>query len=177
MRKFPVWTTTIWITIGCLLFAVAAAAWAQVGRKAGLWETTSTMTWQKSPMPAGMTMPAGMNSPFGGASHTIQVCLTQAMVDKYGAPMPQGRGGCSSSNIQLKTNGMTADWICTGRMAGKGTVEGTWIDANHSTSKVHFEGSMQMGPNSVPVEYTIIANSTYKGADCGTVKPLPTTDN
>jgi hypothetical protein len=35
---------------------------------------------------------------------------------------------------------------------------------------------MQMGPNAVPVEYTITATSTYKGADCGSVKPLPMPD-
>ena len=35
-------------------------------------------------MPDGMTMP-------GGGPHTTQVCLTQAMIDKYGAPMPQSR--------------------------------------------------------------------------------------
>ena len=172
MRKFP-----IWITTGCCLIAVTLAAWAQANRKPGLWEMTSTMTWQKSPMPEGVTMPPGSNSPFGGGAHTSQVCLTQAMIDKYGAPVPQSRGGCTTSNIQLKPNGMTADWICTGMMAGKGTLVGTWTDPDHSTSTVHFVGSMQMGPNSVPVEYTISATSAYKGADCGSVKPLPTPDN
>jgi len=168
MRRFP-----LWITIGGIAFAVAVAAWAQVGRKAGLWEMNSTMTWQKSPMLAGMSMPQNTNSPFGGGTHTSQVCLTQAMIDKYGAPIPQSRGGCTTSNIQLKPNGMTADWTCTGMMAGKGTLVGTWTDADHSTSTVHFVGSMQMGPNTMPVEYTISATSAYKGADCGSVKPMP----
>jgi hypothetical protein len=167
MRKFP-----IWITMGCCLVAVSVRASAQAGRKAGLWEMTSNMTWQKSPMPAGMSMPPGANSPFGGGAKTSQVCLTQAMIDKYGAPVPQSRGGCTTANIQLKPNGMTADWICTGMMAGTGTLVGTWTDPDHSTSTVHFVGSMQMGPNSVPVEYTISATSAYKGADCGSVKPL-----
>jgi hypothetical protein len=61
-------------------------------------------------------------------------------------------------------------------MAGKGTVESSWTDSDHSTSKVHFTGSMQMGPNATPVEYTIVANSVYKGADCGNVKPPPMPD-
>jgi hypothetical protein len=30
-----------------------------------------------------------------------------------------------------------------------------------------------MGANSSPVEYTVESTSTYKGADCGSVKPLP----
>ena len=100
MRKIA-----IWITMGCCFLVVTLAAGAQANRKPGLWEMTSTMTWQQSPMPAGMTMPAGTNSPFGGGAHT-----------------------------------------------------------------------MQMGANAVPVEYTIVASSAYKGADCGSVKPLPVPD-
>ncbi len=171
MRK-----THLWITIACCLFFVAIFAWAQ-GRKPGLWEMTSTMTWQHSPMPAGMTLPPGANSPFGGSAHTTQVCITQAMIDKYGAPVPQSHGNqCQVSNVQKTPNGMTGDWICTGPMAGKGTVESSWTDADHATSKVHFAGSMQMGPNATPIEYTIVASSVYKGADCGSVKPMSMPD-
>jgi hypothetical protein len=136
---------------------------------------TSTMTWQKSPMPPGMSMPMGANSPFGGGARTTQVCLTQQMIDKYGSPPPQsGSNQCQMSNIVKKTNTMSADWVCSGAMAGKGTVEAAWTDADHATSKVHFLGSMQMGPNATPVEYTIESTSVFKGADCGSVKPLPT---
>jgi hypothetical protein len=158
------------------LAAVAIAAWAQASRKPGLWEMSSTMTWQQSPLPPGVTMPAGPNSPFGGGAHTSQVCVTQAMIDKYGAPVPQSRGGCQISNVQMKTGSMTADWTCTGMMAGKGTVESSWTDSDHAATKIHFTGAMQMGANSTPIEYTIAASSTYKGADCGSVKPVPMPD-
>ncbi len=165
MRK-----TRVWITAGFCFFFMAAFAAAQANRKPGLWEMTSTMTWQQSPMPGGMTMP-------GGGAHTTQVCITQAMIDKYGAPVPQSRNNqCQVANVQMKTGGMTADWICTGPMTGKGTVESSWTDPDHSTSKVHFVGSMQMGPNATPVEYTIVAASAYKGSDCGSVKPAPMPD-
>ena len=94
------------------------------------------------------------------------------MIDRYGAPIPQSRNGeCQVSNVVMKAGGMTADWICTGRMAGKGTVESSWTDSDHSTTKVHFVGNMQMGPNSKTIEYTIEATSQYKGADCGSVQP------
>ena len=76
----------------------------------------------------------------------------------------------------MKATGMTADWVCTGRMAGKGTVESSWADPDHAKGKVHFVGSMQMGPNSKPIEYTIETSSVYKGPDCGSVKPLPIPD-
>jgi hypothetical protein len=159
------------LTMGFCLFAITMLALAQSLRKPGLWEMTSTMTWQQSPMPAGMTMPAGANSPFGGGPRTTQVCLTQAMIDKYGGPSPQGRE-CQVTNIVLRANGMTADLMCSGRMSGKGTLESSWTDPDHTKSKVHFTGNMQMGPNPTPVEYTIESVSTFKGADCGSVKPL-----
>jgi hypothetical protein len=57
-------------------------------------------------------------------------------------------------------------------MTGKGSVEATWTDPDHATSKVHFLGSMQMGPNATPVEYTIESTSAFKSADCGSVKPI-----
>lgn len=171
MRK-----NSIAVLLGLCIAAVSLAAWAQANRKPGLWEMNSTMTWQKSPLPPGMTMPPGASSPFGGGAHTSQVCVTQAMIDKYGAPVPESRGGCQVSNVQMKSNSMTADWNCTGMMAGKGTVESSWSNSDHATTTIHFSGSMQMGPNPTPVEYTIVASSTYKGADCGNVKPMPMAD-
>jgi hypothetical protein len=167
-------TTRTYFTLGCCLLAMAVFAWAQSTRKPGLWEMTSNMTWQQSPMPPGMTMPAGANNPFAGGPRTTQVCLTQAMIDKYGAPTPQSRNGeCQIANVVLKATSMTADWICTGRMAGKGTLESSWNDPDHAIGKVHFMGAMQMGPNSKPLEYTIESSSVYKGADCGSVQPTP----
>jgi len=139
---------------------------------------TSTMTWQQSPMPPGMTMPAGANSPFGGGPHTTQMCLSQAMIDRYGAPMPQSRNGeCQMINVVLKATTMTADLVCTGRMAGKGTLESSWAVPDHAKGKVHFTGVMQMGQNSMPVEYTIESASVYKGPDCGGVQPMPMPKN
>ena len=160
MRKTPVL-----IALTCFV-VLTAIAWAQSMQKPGLWEMTSTMTWQKSPMPGGMTMP-------GGGAHTTQVCLTKEMIDKYGTAPPQSRNSqCQMSNIVKKANSMSADWVCSGPMGGKGRVEASFTDPDHSTSKVHFLGSMQAGPNTVPIEYTIESTSVFKGADCGSVKPI-----
>jgi len=160
-------------TLGFCLLAMAVFAAAQASRKPGLWEMTSNMTWQQSPMPPGVTMPAGANNPFAGGPRTTQVCLTQAIIDRYGAPMPQSRNGdCQILNVVLKPNSMTGDWVCTGRMAGKGTLESSWAVPDHAVGKVHFIGAMQMGSNSTPVEYTIESSSVYKGPDCGSVKPI-----
>lgn len=166
-------TSRFWITFGFCLFAVTIFAWAQ-GRKAGLWEITSTMTWQQSPFPQGMNLPPGAaaNSPFGGGPHTTDVCVTQAQIDKFGGVPPQTQRDCQVSNIQLSPTGMSAVITCSGHFAGTGTVSTTFVDATHSTTKVHFTGSMQMGPNSRPIEWTVAASSVYKGSDCGFVKPV-----
>jgi hypothetical protein len=167
MRKFR-----FWIPVGSCFMLAAVLLIAQQGRKPGLYETTSTMTWQQSPMPAGMHMPA--NSPFGGGPHTSQVCVTQEMIDRYGGPMPQSRGECQVKNMVRSATGMTADYVCTGQMSGTGKLEANWSEAGEAHSKLHFTGNMSMGQHgSKPVEWTIESNSTYKGADCGSVKPMP----
>ena len=167
MRKTP-----IWITLSCCLFALAVVALAQAVRKPGLWEMTANMAWQQSPLPPGITLPPGMKSPYSGMTTTTQVCLTQAMIDKYGAPMSQNRD-CQITNIQLRSSSMSADMVCSGKMSGKGTVESSWTDGNHAKGKVHFAGTMQSGQNSMPVEWTVESSSVYKGPDCGSVAPLP----
>jgi hypothetical protein len=158
--------TRIWITLGCCLFAVAIIALAQSVRKPGLWEMTTNMTWQQSPMPNGMSMP-------GGGPQTTQVCLTQAWIDKYGAPVPKNSADCTIMNVVLKSSSMTADMVCTGKMNGKASIESSWTGGNIARGKVHFIGAMPMGPNSKTIEWTVDSTSVYKGPDCGSVKPLP----
>jgi len=155
---------------GTVTLAMAFIALAQGPTpKAGLYEVTSKMTWQQSPFPEGMQAPPG-----AGAAHSAQVCVTQAQIDKYNGPKPQANRGCEITNIQKRDNGMTAEITCAAPMSGKGTVETTWTDAGHSKSKVHFNGSMQMGQNSKTIEWTVESDSNYKGPDCGSVKPAPT---
>lgn len=150
--------------VSVLALTFTLIAWAQT-RKAGLWKVTSTMTWQQSPFPNGI-------SPMGGP-RASEICVTQAQIDKYGTVPPQTRGDCQVTNITKSAHGMTAEMECSGRMQGKGTVEASWTDDTHSTSKLHFTGEMQMGPNSKPFEWTIESSSVFEGSDCGSVKPMP----
>jgi hypothetical protein len=169
--------TQVWITLGGCIFAMVAVAGAQSTRKPGLWEMTTKMTWQQSPMPAGVTLPQGMASPFSGTTTTTQVCITQEMIDKYGAPVPQTRNSdCQVTNVVMKSSSMTAEMICTGMMKGKGTLESSWEGSSGTKGKVHFAGSMQMGQNATPVEWTAESTAVFKGPDCGSVKPLPIRD-
>lgn len=160
----------------CTLAALSTLALpvcAQQQRQPGLYEGTSKMTWQQSPFPP--NMPAPPNSPFGGGTHTAQVCVTQAQIDKYGGPQPQTRGDCQMTNMNKTATGMTGTLVCTGQMSGNGDFEAHWNLADGTgTSKIHFTGTMTMGPRSAPVEWTIDNTSVYKGPDCGNVKPMQT---
>jgi len=158
-------TNRLWITLGCCFFAMPVFVLAQ-GRKAGLWELTSTQTFQQAP--PGMGAAAQ-----GGGPRTTLVCLTQEQIDKYGAIVPQARGrACEVINVVKTGDGMTADMVCTGPMSGKGHMESHLTDADHAKGKVHFLGAIQAGPNAIPIEWTAESSSVFKGSDCGNVKPL-----
>lgn len=154
------------VLVGVWGLALGMLASAQ-GRKPGLWEVTANMTWQQSPFPGGM-------GPMGGGAHTTQVCVTQEQIDKFGTVPPQARGNCQVTNVVKKANGMTGEMVCSGPMSGKGDIQASWNDDSHATSKIHFSGAMQMGPNPKPIEWTVESTSVFKGADCGSVKPLQT---
>ena len=165
MRK-----ASLWIFLCCTTCALAVLAFAQGRQKPGLWNVTTAMTWQQSPFPDDMpgNPVAAMSQP-----HTTQVCVTKDMIDRYGGPLPQSRNNeCQAQNVKMAANGMTADWLCNGAMKGKGTVTSTWTDENHIATKVHFTGTMQLGPQLKQVEFTTDMTSIYKTADCGEVKPV-----
>jgi len=163
------------VMLGICLLAISIAAFAQAMRKPGLWAMTITMTWQKSPMPPGVTLPQGMPNPFGPVTRSNDVCVTQEMIDKYGAPMPPQQPGesCTISNLATRPDGMTAEMTCTGRMSGHADIASSWPGGDTAHGTIHFTGTMQTGKNALPIEYTVESNSTYKSADCGSVKPWP----
>lgn len=160
MRK-----TRAWIVLGFWLFALTVAAFAQ-SRKAGLWEITTTMTWQQSPFAQGAADGAA-----NSGQHTKQVCFTQAMIDDYGVLLPQSRGTCQIANKVTSPGGMTADWVCKGNISGKGALSSTWPDMDHSTSTLHFVGTFLTGSQSQPIEWTTESTAVFKSADCGAVRP------
>lgn len=146
------------VALGVCLIGLAAQAQSQSSRKPGLWEVTSSMSMSGGPqaMPA---MPA----------RTTQVCVTQAMIDKYGGPTsnpPQGQ--CQMTNVSLTASGMTASLSCTGKTSMTGTVQTTFVDAN--TTKTTMQMNMAMGANTMTM--TMQATASYKGSDCGSVQPM-----
>ena len=158
MRKSLILTTLV-----CSFLAMAALAWAQ-SRKAGLWEMTTTTTF-----PPSLERMPGIPS---GAPHTSMVCLTQPLLEKYGAPLPQTRGGCRVTSLDKKEGSMTAELDCTGRNTGKMTAESSWT-ADRAKGTVHFAGTAMEGNSSRKMEWTATSVSVFKGEDCGSVKPYP----
>lgn len=128
--------------------------------KAGLWEVTTTMTWQKSPVRPGM--PGG---PPAAGSHTTAVCLTQAMVDA-GALFPQSRGECHIQNKVVKPGTLTANYLCTGKMKGMGNLESTFPDLEHVNGSIHFLGTLDVDRKAQPIEWTTTSNAVFKTAQC-----------
>jgi len=159
----------VWIALVPCLFVVAVSASA-LDRKAGLWELTTTMTWQKSPYGG------GGNPATAGGPHTTSVCFTQQQIEKYRAILPPLHPGCQIVNLVKKAGGMTADMVCTGKMSGKASVASSWSDAEHATGHMHFVGSIQAGPHMMPIEWTTESSSVFNGADCGAVKPFQMPD-
>ena len=145
------------LLFGCLIAATLGAA-AQ-DRKPGLYEVT-LLTTTVAPTPE-------VHSP-----RTWQACLTQDMIDKYGAIVPQNvTRVCQLVNVVKKPGGMTADMVCSGSIVGKGTLEVTWSDSEHSKGNLHFSGTMHPGDSDIKIEWSAATTSVYKGPDCSVLKP------
>jgi hypothetical protein len=144
-----------------LLLAATSAATAQ-DRKTGLYEVT-LVTTTVSPTP--QTHPP----------RTWQACLTQAMIDKYGAIVPDYLTNmCQLVNVVKKSGGMTADMVCSGYIAGKGTLEVNWSDSEHSKGNLHFSGTIHPGQSDIKIEWSAATSSVYKGPDCSSLNPPAT---
>lgn len=166
-------TTRVGIALAGCLAAAAVFAWAQGKGRAGLWEVTTTRSiagMQMPQLPPGTQLPPDVAARMGGGPITTQVCVTQAMVDKYSGPPPQSRGNCQVANMTTKPDGYTADIVCSGQFNGKGTVDMTIVDADHTRTKMHIVGAG--GPQGRPIDMTMESTSVYKGSDCGSVQPM-----
>jgi len=154
------------IAFAWFLFSAAVIVFAQEKEpshhygKAGLWEVTTTMTWQKLPV-----RPGGPGGPPPAGSHTTKVCLDQAMVDA-GALFPQSRGECHIQNKVVKPGQLTANYLCTGKMKGMGNLESTFPDLEHVNGSIHFVGTLDVDRKAQPIEWTTTSSAVFKTAQC-----------
>ena len=160
------------IGLAWFLFATAVIIFAQDkdaphhSGKAGLWEVTTTMTWQKAPARQG-----GPGGPPASGTHSTSVCLTQAMVDA-GALLPQSRGQCHIQNKVVKAGSVTANYVCTGKMKGMGNVETSIPDLEHVTGTIHFVGTLDTDGHPQQIEWTTTSTSVFKTEQCSNT-PAP----
>jgi hypothetical protein len=101
------------------------------------------------------------------APQTTEICLTQALLDKFGAPLPKLNGNCRITHLDKKADSVSAEMVCTGATVGKATMQSTWT-SDHATGSIHFVGT---GPQHT--EWSRNSTSAFKSADCGSVKPFP----
>jgi hypothetical protein len=148
MRKFML----------ALLLPVTLSAAAQ-DRKPGLYDLTIVTT---TASPSAKSYPA----------RTMQACLTQEMIDKYGAIVPENlTHACQLVNVVKKRGGMTADMVCSGGITGKGTLEINWTDSEHTKGTLHFAGVIHPRDTDIKLEWTAETTSAYKGPDCSVLNP------
>ncbi len=141
--------------LGCSLIAGAATAQSPIKQRPGLYDVTTQMSMDMAGAPA---MPP----------RTSQVCVTQAMIDKYGGGFSNTQAGCQSSNVVTSPTGMSATVTCTGRLNMTGTVKTTFVDADTVKTTIQMSGTL---PNGQAMNTTTQMTFVYKGADCGSVKP------
>jgi hypothetical protein len=154
-------------TICTILSCSFLAALSMDGQtqKPGLYDVTITTT---TIFPSRKASPSGMVH----LPRNIQSCLTQDMIDQYGAIVPQYLANtCQLTNVVKKPSKMTADMVCAGRMTGKGTLEIGWNDSEHAKGLLHFSGTMRPGEKEIKIEWSAVTTSVYKGPDCGELKP------
>src|SRR5215475_7326512 len=160
MRKAGLGIALAWFFFSVAVIVFAQSKEAHHNGKAGQWEVTTTMTWQKAPV-----RPGSPGGPPAGGSHTTSVCLTQEMVDA-GALLPQSRGQCTIQNKVGKPGSLTANYLCTGKMKGLGNLESTFPDLEHVTGSIHFVGTLDVNGHAQPIEWTTSSSSVFNGAEC-----------
>jgi len=153
--------TRVCLTLGLCVVALLAQVQCQ-GRKAGLWEITTTMSL------SGMR-----NMPNMGPYGPDTICVSQAMIDKYGGPYVNSQQGqCALTSVVLTAGGMTAKLTCPQNSLTVGTVQTTFVDANTTKTTIQMTTYYPIDHNEAPLNTTIQTTATYKGSDCGSVKPL-----
>lgn len=165
-------TRKTWIGGAVLLAALAVplAALASHGR-VGLWKITATMHMAGFQMPhlsreeMAQMKAMGVHIP---TSHTFAVehCMSAAEVNANAPPAyERPQSGCTTTNVKVMGQTMTADMVCKGEMKGRGHVRVTYDSPEHYAGKASFKGTMEGRP--------IDATNTFEGkwvsADCGNI--------
>ncbi|MDP3856527.1 MAG: DUF3617 domain-containing protein [Stagnimonas sp.] len=164
MRKFLLLALTL---------GLAGAAQAE-GQKPGLWSVTVQMSFirggpQISPEQQAMMQKMGIN-PLAPMTH--QYCLTPELAKQEQTPGVNGQDGCETRNLKHSGNSMSADWVCDGRLKGKGQFQMTQTGNGYDGGWT-FAGTSSDEGMAGPLEMKSSIKGQWLGADCGKVKPMP----
>jgi hypothetical protein len=154
-----------------ICFVAAAGFIPAQTRKAGLWQVSSTTTFQHSDNPADNSSAAAQaQSP--NQYSTIAVCLTQSLIDTYGVVLPPSLRDCQLTHPVQQPNSFAADLSCKGTYNGTGSIETTWSDPDHAVGKIRFVAKTNAsGEDALVLRWTQESSAVFKSSDCGTVKP------
>lgn len=166
------------IILLCSLTALPLAANAST-RKPGLWEVTTTMSFDEGgpqiPPDALEKMKAmGMKIPgMGGDPIVIKQCLTKEQADKEDAPQStQEKSGCKTTDVKHSGGKFSGKMVCDGSMKGEGEMEGTYASNGESyDGKWKFAGTETGHGKPHPVKMSSTFSGKYLGSDCGDTKP------
>ena len=86
--------------------------------------------------------------------------------------LPQSRGECYIQNKVVKPGSLTANYVCTGKMKGMGSLESNIPDLEHVNGSIHFVGTLLVDQHSEPIEWTATSNALFKSAQCAN-NPAP----
>ena len=136
--------------------------------KVGLWEATVQMAG----MPAMANLPPQVQAQMkahgvsmGGGGITSKFCMTAADVagDK---PAYKQNPDCTTQNVKVRGNTMSADVICTGKMNGRGHLDVTYSSPEHYTAAQ----TMDMVQEGHPIHSATNIDARWISPNCGNVK-------
>jgi hypothetical protein len=145
----------------CVPFALLLAATCGAAQepKPGVYEVTLVTT---TVLPTAQVHPP----------RTFQACLTQDMIDKYNAIVPEQLSNvCQLVNVVKNSATMSADIVCSGRITGKGNVAINWADSEHAKGSIHLNATIHPGQNDIKLEWSSTTTYVYKASDCSALEP------
>jgi len=161
------------LLVGAAAVAVVVTSSALAAHgKVGLWQAniqTSGLPGMPSmanlpPEVAAQMKARGITMGAGGTTITTKFCMTAAQVasDK---PITSQNNSCTTQNVKIQGNTMSADVICTGQMNSRGHIVATWSSLEHYSAVQN----MDMVQQGQTVHTTMNINAQWLSPNCGSV--------
>jgi len=136
--------------------------------KPGMWKVTTAIDFSQvvasiPPEQLARLQSLGIRVPTAPQGTTTQQCLTREQSLRDIPPhIGPNDSGCTSRNEKVSASKMSADLICTGRMAGQGTMQVTYADEGHYSGSLSFKGTIDRHS----VDLTTTITGEWLSKDC-----------